>query len=123
MNTVLLVEDSLTESGIISRYLEAAGLKVVLARNVKEAQQRLTTPKPDLIVLDIILPEQSGFELCRELRANPSTVSIPIVMCSTRQSDADRVWSNLLGADAYLTKPVNDQALVETVTRLIKRRS
>ncbi len=121
MNTVLLVEDSLTESGIISRYLEAAGLNVVLARSGEEAQKKLTSPKPDLIVLDVILPGQSGFELCRELKSNPNTVSIPIVMCSTKHTDADRMWGNLLGADAYLSKPINDQALIQTITQLIKQ--
>lgn len=119
MSTILLVEDSLTESGIITQCLYGAGLKVILARSVEEAQKQLESSKPDLILLDIILPGQSGFELCIQLKKSPITKSIPVILCSTKKTEGDKVWGQMLGADAYLTKPVNTNLLVQTVTNLI----
>ncbi|HEY9657989.1 MAG TPA: response regulator, partial [Allocoleopsis sp.] len=69
--------------------------------------------------LDVILPGQSGFELCHELKKNSSTEKIPVVICSTKGTDVDRLWGSLLGADAYLAKPVNQQELTNTVMQLI----
>ena len=120
MNTVLLVEDSVTDSKLLSGYLQQSGLTVVSVGSVEEAQARLTDYRPDLIVLDVILPGQSGFELCLELKANPETLSIPVLICSSKNTKADKLWVNLLGADAYLAKPVNPQELLQTVQQLIK---
>ncbi|MBF2001887.1 MAG: response regulator [Synechococcales cyanobacterium C42_A2020_086] len=120
MSTVLLVEDSLTEAELLSTYLRQAGLTVVNVKSGEEAQEKLHLHKPDLIVLDVILPGQSGFELCRELKANSATGSIPVVMCSTKNTEADKMWGSMLGADAYLPKPVNHQELLQTVRQLLK---
>ena len=120
MKTVLVVEDGLTDREILSRYLQQAGLSVVGAKSGEEAQEKLHQTKPDLIFLDIILPGQSGFELCRELKNNPSTNQIPVVICSTKGTDVDRMWGNMLGADAYLPKPVKQAELMRTVHQLIK---
>lgn len=120
MNTVLIVEDSVTQSELISKCLQQAGLAVVLARSGEEAQEKLCQQKPDLIVLDVILPGQSGFELCRELKASPTTGSIPVIMCSTKGTNADKIWGSMLGADAYLPKPVDEQELLHTVHKLMR---
>jgi two-component system, chemotaxis family, response regulator PixH len=120
MSTVLVVEDSLTETAVISKYLQQAGLTVVCVSSGEEALSKLGQQKPDLILLDVILPGQSGFELCRELKADPITQTIPVVMCSTKNTDVDKMWGNMLGADAYLTKPINEQELVQTIQQLIK---
>ncbi len=120
MSTVLLVEDSLTDSKRLTGYLQQSGLTVVSVGSVEEAQEKLHRLKPDLIVLDVILPGQSGFELCLELKTNPSTVSIPVVICSSKGTEGDKLWGNLLGADAYLPKPVDQQQFVQTVRQLLK---
>ena len=75
----------------------------------------------DLIVLDVILPGQSGFELCRELKSSPDTKGIPIIICSTKDTEVDKMYGNMLGADAYLCKPVQKQDLMQTVRRLVGR--
>jgi two-component system, chemotaxis family, response regulator PixH len=121
MTTVLLVEDSLTESEILMRYLQQAGLSVTLVRSGEEAQVSLSRQHPDLIVLDVILPGQSGFELCRELKASAGTVNIPVIMCSTKSTDADKLWGNMLGADAYVPKPVDQGEFLRTIQRFIGR--
>jgi two-component system, chemotaxis family, response regulator PixH len=119
MSTVLLVEDSLTEAEIITRYLHQVGVRVVSAKSGEEAMEKMLNERPDLIVLDVILPGQSGFELCRELKGDPDTVAIPVVICSTKDTEADKLWGNLLGADAYIPKPVDQQEFQQTVRRLM----
>ncbi|HEY9830181.1 MAG TPA: response regulator [Stenomitos sp.] len=118
MTTVLLVEDSLTETEVLTNYLRQAGLTVVSVKSGEEAQIKLQSQKPDLVILDVILPGQSGFELCRELKANINTQKIPVVICSTKGSKADKLWGSMLGADAYIPKPVNQQELMQTIRQL-----
>lgn len=120
MSTVLVIEDSITELEIITRYLHQAGLRVLHAKSVEEAQQTLNHQSPSLIVLDVILPGQSGFELCRELKTDPKTSPIPVIICSTKGTEADKMWGTMLGADAYLPKPVNQQELLQTIQRLMR---
>ncbi len=119
MSTVLVVEDSLTEMELFSQYLRQAGLSVLTAKSSEEAQDKLGSHHPDLIVLDVILPGQSGFELCRELKSADGTRRIPVVICSTKGTDVDKMWGDMLGADAYLTKPVDQTEFVNTVRRLL----
>ncbi|MEB3358847.1 MAG: response regulator [Synechococcales bacterium] len=121
MSIVLLVEDSLTESEILTRYLREAGLFVISAKSSEEAQAQLKKQRPNLIVLDVILPGQSGFEFCHELKANQFTKHIPIIICSTKNTDADKVWGGMLGADAYFPKPVNQEEFLQAVRRLMRR--
>lgn len=121
MSTVLVVEDSMTEMQLITGYLKSAGLNVVTAQSGEEAQVKLSAETPDLIVLDVILPGQSGFELCRELKADPRTSQIPVVICSTKDTEVDKMWGNLLGANAYIPKPVDPNAFMMTVRQLIAK--
>ncbi|OLT59461.1 response regulator transcription factor [Moorena bouillonii] len=119
MTTVLLVEDSLTENEILSCYLREAGLNVVSVTSSEDAQIKLQSQKPDLVIVDVILPGQSGFELCRELKTNSNTETIPVVICSTKGTDADKLWGSMLGADAYLSKPIDQQELIQTIQQLL----
>jgi DNA-binding response OmpR family regulator len=120
MRTVLLVEDGVTEMQLLTTYLKQAGLTVISAQSSEEAQVKLDSQKPDLIVLDVILPGKSGFELCRELKADPGTSSIPVVICSTKDTDADKMWGDMLGANAYVPKPVDPTVFLQTIQKLIK---
>ena len=120
MGTVLLVEDGVTEMQLLTTYLKQAGLTVMSAQSGEEAQIKLSNQKPDLIVLDVILPGKSGFELCRELKADPSTSSIPVIICSTKNTDADKMWGDMLGANAYIPKPVDPTVFLQTIWKLIK---
>lgn len=121
MNTVLVVEDGLTDMEILSLYLQQAGYSVMSATNSDEAQEKIDKIKPDLIFLDVILPGKSGFEVCRELKTNPSTSKIPVVFYSTKNSDVDKVWGKMLGADAYLSKPIKKEELVVVLNNLIQK--
>jgi two-component system, chemotaxis family, response regulator PixH len=118
MTTVLVVEDGLTDMQILTGYLQHAGYSVISATNSEEVQQKIANRKPDVILLDVILPGKSGFEICRELKDNPTTRQIPIVFCSTKNSDVDKIWGSMLGADAYISKPISQEELLVTLRNL-----
>jgi DNA-binding response OmpR family regulator len=120
MPQVLLVEDSSTDAERMVSYLQQAGIMVLKVTNGDEARTKLKLHQLDLVVLDVMLPGQSGFELCYELKTNVATEHIPIVLCSTKQTNADKLWGGLLGADAYLTKPINKYKLLNTIAELIR---
>ncbi len=118
MARVLIVEDSLTDTEMLTLCLKRAGLTVSSVTNCEDAQLNLQFQKPDLVILDVILPGQSGFELCRKLKSSSDTRHIPVVICSTKGTEADKLWGTMLGADAYLAKPIDQNELTNTVLRL-----
>ena len=119
MSTVLVVEDSLTDTEVLTRYLRQVGLTVFSVQSGEEAQERLRLQKPDLVILDVMLPGQSGFELCHDLKTNDDTKQIPVVLCSSKGTEVDKVWGSMLGANAYLVKPVDLQKLILIVQQFI----
>jgi DNA-binding response OmpR family regulator len=120
MTSVLIVEDTLTEAEIITGTLKNAGFTTVVATSSEDAKVKLAQQKPDLIVMDVVLPGESGFELCRELKEKPETKDIPIIMCSTKSGEMDKFWGMKQGASAYVTKPINPDELVRTAKLLSK---
>ena len=119
MATILIVEDSKTEQQILTDYLGAGGYSVVHVGSSEEALSTLQKVKPEAIFLDVVLPGQSGFELCRDLKSAPDTSNIPIVICSTKSSEMDKFWGMKQGADAYLGKPLNREEVLTTARKLI----
>jgi two-component system, chemotaxis family, response regulator PixH len=103
MATILVVDDTLTEIEIITKTLQAAGFSTITANSSEVAKLKINEQRPDAIVLDIVLPGESGFELCRELKDNPSTAGIPVILCSTKNSEMDKFWGLKQGASSYLT--------------------
>ena len=120
MGTALVVEDSLTEREVLTGYLQEAGITVVTATSGEEALEKINNTTPDLIVLDVVLPGRSGFEICRQIKNTTNTSNIPIIICSTKGSEMDKFWGMKQGADAYLPKPVDKDELITTVKKLIK---
>ncbi|MCS7030896.1 MAG: response regulator [Gloeomargarita sp. SKYG116] len=121
MPTVLLVEDVQTEAALLAGYLQGEGFLVQRVASAEEARQYLAKQKPDLILLDVVLPGESGFELCRQLKKQPETANVPIIICSSKQGDIDKFWGMKQGASAYLTKPVNKEELIRTARSLVGR--
>ena len=119
MATILVVEDTLTDQQLLCSVLRQEGHWVITAASEKEALDRIAQAKPDLILLDVVLPDRSGFELCRDLRDKQETKEIPIVMCSSKGSNMDKFWGMQQGAEAYLAKPVDLDALTKVVRKLI----
>ncbi len=119
MTTILVIDDSLTDQQIVSGVLRQAGYTIVTATNEQEAKSRLAAQRPDLIVLDIVLPDRSGFEICREWKDNAATKDIPVIICSKKGSKMDKYWGMQQGADAYLAKPLDTHELIQIVQKLI----
>lgn len=121
MSTVLLVEDSATQREMISGFLKERGLKVTIARDGIEALEKVEANRPDLVLLDIVMPRMNGFEFCRRLKSNPKTNQIPVVMCSSKSEQFDRYWGLKQGADAYIAKPFHPSELVNTLKNLLRK--
>lgn len=119
MSKILLVEDSEVYAEQIIRCLEKQGFIVFRVGSGEEAQLRIKQQQPKVILLDVILPGQSGFELCRKLKNNPETQNIPVVICSTKKTEIDKTWGEMSGADAYVTKPINEDHLIQTINQYI----
>jgi len=121
MATVLVVDDVASELQMIGDMMTKAGFEVMKAADGYEAVKFTEEKKPDLVVLDIVMPKMNGFEVVRELRNNPKTEKLPIILCSQKNTEIDRVWGMEQGADAYLTKPFEPKQLVDIVQRLLEK--
>jgi two-component system, chemotaxis family, response regulator PixH len=119
MNTILVVDDTPSELELISRYLRDHGYTVIAAKDGKEALNRAKQSKPDVVVTDVVMPNMSGFELCRSLKLDPETEKLPIVICSSKNQQLDRLWGMKQGADIYITKPFAKEDLLRAVASVI----
>jgi twitching motility two-component system response regulator PilH len=115
---VLLVDDSKTELHHLSDLLSKRGYAVRTAENGEEAMRRLAEDKPDLILMDVVMPGQNGFQLTRQLSKDPATQHIPVIMCTSKNLQTDRIWGLRQGARDYVTKPVKVDELLEKISAL-----
>jgi len=119
--TVLLVEDEPAQREILGYNLEADGFRVLTAGNGEEALMMVVETPPDIIVLDWMLPNVSGIEVCRQLKTRSATRAIPILMLSARSEEVDRVRGLETGADDYVVKPYSLVELMARVRALLRR--
>ncbi|QHE87728.1 response regulator [Hydrogenophaga sp. BPS33] len=115
---ILVVDDSKTELMVLSDLLGKNGYIVDTAENADEAFRRLAGEKPDLILMDVVMPGQNGFQLTRAITKDPQFSSIPIIMCTSKNLETDRVWGMRQGARDYVTKPVDAQELLSKIRAL-----
>ncbi len=120
---VLVVEDEAALATMLRYNLEKQGYRVEEAADGQEALLRVAEAKPDLVLLDWMLPTLSGIEVCRQLRRRPATRELPIIMVTARTEDQDAVRGLNTGADDYITKPFNMEALLARVRALLRRTS
>jgi chemotaxis family two-component system response regulator PixH len=120
--TVLIVEDTPSEMELMSHYLRESGCIVMSAVSAQEAIAQAQIQTPDVIVTDVVMPGMSGFELCRTLKQNPTTAGVPIVICTSKNQEIDRLWGLKQGADMYLTKPYTRDQLVRAVMSVMGAR-
>jgi DNA-binding response OmpR family regulator len=115
---ILVVDDDVTVSEVVARYLERDGYVVEVQANGRDALDRALAEPPDLIVLDLMLPGMDGLEVCRRLRA---IAPVPIVMLTARTQESDRIVGLDLGADDYVSKPFSTKELVARVRAVLRR--
>ena len=120
MVKVLIVDDSQTLRQMVSELLTKQAIKVIEAASGLEALEKIQEAPPDLVIVDLVMPQMNGYELCRFLKNNPTTQQIPVLICSTKSQDFDRYWGMKQGADAYLTKPFQPAELLRTIEVLLE---
>lgn len=118
---ILVVDDDSEIRKLLARYLESQGLRVQLADSCREMKERLVTNQIDLIVLDVMLPDGSGLDACRDLRAQRSKT--PIILLTALKEDVDRIIGLEIGADDYLGKPFNPRELIARIRAVLRRNS
>jgi DNA-binding response OmpR family regulator len=118
---ILVVEDDPDIAQLVERYLEKAGFAVDRASNGHDALRTIATKPPELVVLDLMLPQVDGLEICRRLRADEHTAAIPVIMLTARAEESERIVGLELGADDYLAKPFSPNELVARVRALLRR--
>ncbi|HSA87701.1 MAG TPA: response regulator transcription factor [Nitrospira sp.] len=118
---ILIVEDEQDILQLVKHYLEKEGFRPITAMSGHEALKKVKDEKPDLVVLDLMLPELDGLEICKRLRSVPDTAMLPILMLTAKAEESDTIVGLELGADDYVTKPFSPKALVARVKALLRR--
>jgi twitching motility two-component system response regulator PilH len=112
---ILVVDDSKTELHHLSELLGKRGYAVRTAENGEEAMRRLAEEKPDLILMDVVMPGANGFQLTRSITRDPRFADVPVIMCTSKNQETDKVWGMRQGAKDYIVKPVNADELLAKI--------
>jgi twitching motility two-component system response regulator PilH len=116
---ILVVDDSPTELHMVIDILNRQKVpKVITATTGLEAVAKAQSEKPDLILMDVVMPEMNGFQATRKIKKNPDTAGIPVIIISSKDQETDKVWGKRQGADEYLTKPVQEAELIKVIEAL-----
>jgi len=119
MSTILVVDDSPTALKLVSKALATAGHHIITASDGAEAVAKATDAHPDLMVLDVIMPHKNGYQVCRQLKNDPKTHDIKVILFTIQNQQTDYLWGMHQGADAYLAKPFHEAELLATVAQLL----
>ncbi len=116
---ILIVDDERLTRAVLQHDVILAGYDVMVASNGKEAMQKIREVTPDLIVVDLVMPDMNGFEMCRQIRSNEQTKKTPVIVVSALQSQADIQEAKASGADVYLTKPIKPEEFIMHVKKYL----
>jgi len=119
MAKILIVDDSPTQMANMIKIVESHGHKTVTATNGMEGVDKAKSELPDLILMDVVMPELNGFQATRKITKDPATQHIPVILVTTKDQDTDKVWGERQGAKAYLVKPVQENELISKVNELL----
>ena len=115
MKKILIVDDSMTVRNVIIDALKEKGYKIDIAENGEDALKKAVSELPDLILLDVVMPGQNGFQICRQLKTQESTKKIKIIMVTSKSQKSDKFWGMKQGADDYLIKPFEKNTLLKSI--------
>lgn len=115
---ILIVDDSPTERYFLTDILIKNGFSVSTAENGEEAMVKIKADKPHLILMDVVMPGQNGFQVTRAISRDPDTQDVPIIICTSKNQETDRIWGLRQGARDYVVKPVDPQELLAKIAAL-----
>ena len=115
---ILIVDDSPTERHVLNDMLTKSGYEVVASDNGEDAIHKSKSLKPDLILMDVVMPGLNGFQATRAISRDPDTRSIPIILCTSKSQETDKIWGMRQGARDYIVKPVNRDELLEKIAAI-----
>lgn len=117
--TILVVDDSPTELKVVTSALAGGGYRVITAADGEDALAKAAAERPDLVLLDVVLPRKNGFQVCRQLKTGSGTQGIKVVLLTSKSQESDRFWGLRQGADGYVTKPFAEAELLSVVGGLL----
>jgi twitching motility two-component system response regulator PilH len=115
---IMVVDDSPTERAFMEGMLKKRGYEVVLVDSGETAIERSKADQPDLILMDVVMPGLNGFQATRAITRDESTKHIPVIICTTKDQETDKIWGLRQGAKDYVTKPLNETELIEKIKAL-----
>ncbi len=115
---ILIVDDSPTERHVLNDMLTKSGYEVVASDNGEDAILKAKSLKPDLILMDVVMPGLNGFQATRAISRDPDTRAIPIILCTSKSQETDKIWGMRQGARDYIVKPVNRDELLEKIAAI-----
>ena len=118
INKILIVDDSPTERLYLTDILVKNGFAVSTAVNGDEAIERIRAERPELILMDVVMPGANGFQVTRAIARDPELAALPVIICSSKNQETDRIWGMRQGAKDYLVKPVDPQRLLASIAAL-----
>ena len=116
---VMVVDDSPTDLKLMSEPFLSQGYDLVTATDGEEALKKAESERPDLIVLDVVMPKLNGFKVCRQIKNSTDLNKIKVILLTSKDQESDKFWGQKQGADAYMTKPFTGDALLSTATQLL----
>jgi len=119
MTHIMIVDDSPTDAHVLKKMLEKNGYSTVTAADANEGIETARREKPDLILMDVVMPGLNGFQATRELTSDPETASIPVIIVTRKDQQVDRVWGMRQGAANYVTKPVRENTLLSLINEAL----
>ena len=119
MTTVLVIDDSPSEMAKFRDMLSKNNFQVLEASNGEQGYQMAVDHLPDVILMDVVMPEMNGFQATRKITRGKTTAHIPIIMISTKIQETDRVWGKRQGAKEYITKPIDESGLVQIIRKVM----
>lgn len=117
---ILIVDDSPTERYVLTDLLVAHGYTVMTADSGEDALEKIRLDAPHLVLMDVVMPGQNGFQTTRAIARNPLTQHLPVIICSSKNQETDRIWGMRQGAHDYLVKPIDQQLLLKKIAALAR---
>jgi twitching motility two-component system response regulator PilH len=118
IKNILVVDDSPTDRQHLSELLSKSGYKVLLAESAEDALAKVKQLRPDLVLMDVVMPGQNGFQLTRAITRDPRFANVPVIMCTSKNQETDKVWGMRQGARDYVVKPVSPADLLAKIQAL-----